>query len=122
MTSPATAGYSLNASANSPLNTAFVGEEQVAALQTNKSQRKNKNNNNGQRPNSGGKPQNSNQNKPNSGQNQGQNQGQKPRKGPRHSTNPPHTCCDLHWVRGDTAWYCQKPLSCPWKDKVVEQP
>ena len=50
------------------------------------------------------------------------NQGQKGRKGPRHSSNPPHSCCDVHFVHGDQSWFCGKPLSCPWKDRVVERP
>ena len=122
MTDAATAGYSINASADSTLNTAFRADDQVAAVQQNKNQRARNNkpnrNNNQNSQRSSNKPQNSNPNQ----QNSGKNQTQKPRKGPRHSSQPPHACCDLHWVRGDQAWYCQKPLSCPWKDKITEQP
>ena len=45
--------------------------------------------------------------------------GSKPR-GPRHSSNPPESCCDRHYVHGDQAFFCLKPLSCPWVNKVIE--
>ena len=38
---------------------------------------------------------------------------------PRHSSNPPESCCDRHYQHGDQAYYCQKPLSCPWVSKVI---
>ena len=124
MSDPATAGYSMSAAADDPLNKK-IKDDQVSAIQQNKNQRNrnngnrnNRNTNNGQRPN---RNQNSGSNT-NQNQTSGQNQGQKPRKGPRHSSNPPHTCCDLHFTKGSEAWYCLKPLSCPWKDKISEQP
>ena len=97
LTSAAAApGFSINASENNPLNTAFSEKQQVSAVskppKKPKKEKKNK------------------------------NQGQQGRKGPRHSSNPPHTCCDNHFVHGAESWFCQKPLSCPWKDKVVEKP
>ena len=116
LSNPATAGYSLSEPADSPLNTKFV--EQVAAVRQNKNQTNNKN----QKPPKNNNNPNQNQQGQQSQQNQqGQNQ-QKPRKGPRHSSNPPHTCCNLHFRHGSGAWFCQKPLSCPWKDKVSERP
>ena len=43
-------------------------------------------------------------------------------RGPRHSSNPPDSCCDRHYRHGASAWYCVKPLTCPWKDKVASKP
>ena len=40
-------------------------------------------------------------------------------RGQRHASNPPDSCCDRHYVHGEDAWYCLKPLSCPWKDKCA---
>ena len=101
-------GFSITANENSPLNTGFnEGQAQVAAVTKNNK-----------------KPPKPKNKKPNQGQNdqQNQGQGQKGRKGPRHASKPPHTCCDNHFVHGDGAWFCQKPLTCPWKDKVSERP
>ena len=42
-------------------------------------------------------------------------------RGPRHSSNPPESVCDRHYRHGPEAWWCVKPLTCPWKDKVVAQ-
>ena len=36
----------------------------------------------------------------------------------KSSQNPPDSVCDRHYVHGDLAWYCTKPLSCPWVSKV----
>lgn len=98
------AGFSINASAESPLNTAFSeNNPSVAAVQQKKPKRpRNKNNKNQQ--------------------NQGQGQAQKGRKGPRHPSNPPHSCCDNHFVHAEGAWFCQAPLTCPWKDKISARP
>ena len=49
----------------------------------------------------------------------GQSSSGKPR-GPRHASMPPESCCDRHYVHGDQAFYCLKPLSCPWVSKVIE--
>ena len=54
------------------------------------------------------------------GRGQGQQAAATPRsRGPRHSSMPPESCCDRHFVHGDQAFYCLKPLSCPWVNKVV---
>ena len=50
----------------------------------------------------------------------GRGGGTRPR-GPRHTSNPPEQCCDRHYVHGADAWYCLKPLTCPWKDKVTSK-
>ena len=42
-------------------------------------------------------------------------------RGPRHSSNPPESCCDRHYTHGDQAFYCLKPLSCPWVSKVIDR-
>ena len=42
-------------------------------------------------------------------------------RGPRHSSNPPESCCDRHYVHGASAWFCTKPLSCPWVSRVSER-
>ena len=52
----------------------------------------------------------------NSGNGGNQNQTRK-----RSAQMPPEECCDRHYAHGDQAWYCQKPLTCPWKDKVVSK-
>ena len=115
-------GFSLAASATSPLNTAMYEKDsasgQIAALQTRppKKNKNQKNNQNGQNKNN--KNENQSQDK---GQNKDQSQGQQ-RKGPRHSSLPPHQCCDNHFVHGAGAWFCQKPQTCPWKDRVTPKP
>ena len=43
-------------------------------------------------------------------------------RGPRHASQPPEACCDRHYRHGASAWYCVKPLTCPWKDKVAAKP
>ena len=43
-------------------------------------------------------------------------------RGPRHSSMPPETCCDRHYVHGSDAWYCLAPLTCPWKDRCAQRP
>ena len=43
-------------------------------------------------------------------------------RGPRHSSNPPSSCCDNHYRWGASSWFCLSPTSCPWKDKVVAKP
>ena len=54
------------------------------------------------------------------GNNGGQSGGQsKTRK--RSPQMPPEECCDRHYAHGDQAWYCLKPLTCPWKDRVVSK-
>ena len=44
------------------------------------------------------------------------------RRGPRHSSSPPESCCERHYVHGDQAWYCLAPHSCPWKDRCTPRP
>lgn len=100
-------GLSIAEDENSPLNTA------IAAVMTTKKPKKKKKN---QNQNSNSSPQPAQQN----GQNNNQNQ--RGRRGPRHSSNPPQTCCDVHFTHGDQSWFCGKPLTCPWKDRVVERP
>ena len=99
-------GLSIAADENSPLNQNIP---QVAAVSKPKKNKKNKKNKDS--PEKGQKG-----NQPN------QNQGQSGRRGPRHSSNPPHSCCNVHFVHGDGAWFCGKPLSCPWKDRITERP
>ena len=53
--------------------------------------------------------------------NRGQGQGQGKPRPKRHTSNPPESCCDRHYQHGDQAWYCLKPLTCPWKDRVAQQ-
>ena len=81
-------------------------QPQVAAIkgQNNKNQ-------NGQ-----GKSQKKNKNKKNQN---GQGQGQGKPRGPRHSSNPPESCCDRHYVHGDSAWYCLAPSTCPWASRTT---
>ena len=51
---------------------------------------------------------------------QGSNRGGRGRgRGPRHASSPPEECCDRHWVHGPEAYFCLKPLTCPWKNKVI---
>ena len=103
---PSHPGLSLAADENSPLNQNI----QVAAVSKPKKPKKPKKNKN---------PSESGQQDGNQGQ---QNQNQKGRKGPRHSSNPPQSCCDVHYVHGAGAWFCGKPQSCPWKDRITERP
>ena len=52
------------------------------------------------------------------------NKGNKPNKprGPRHSSSPPESCCERHYVHGADAWYCLAPTTCPWVSKVTPRP
>ena len=36
----------------------------------------------------------------------------------RHESMPPEECCDRHYRHGANAWFCLKPLTCPWASKV----
>ena len=54
--------------------------------------------------------------------NQNGSQETKPTRGPRHSSNPPDSCCDRHYRHGAGAWYCLAPSTCPWKDKTAARP
>ena len=62
----------------------------------------------------------SNQNQPNQGQGQAGARGQS--RGPRHSSNPPDSCCSRHYRHGANAWYCLAPLTCPWVNKCSSRP
>ena len=42
--------------------------------------------------------------------------------GPRHSDNPPTTCCRSHWRFGGQAYFCSDRNSCPWKDRLTPRP
>ena len=45
----------------------------------------------------------------------------KPTRGQKHSSVPDHLTeklCDRHYTHAGSAWYCLKPSSCPWKDKL----
>ena len=64
---------------------------------------------------------NKNKNRNQNGQAQGQG-GQGGGRGPRHSSNPPDSCCDRHFRHGDLAWYCLAPTTCPWANKVTARP
>ena len=48
----------------------------------------------------------------------GQGQG----RGPRHSSNPPDSCCDRHYRHGPESWYCTAPTTCPWVNKCTARP
>ena len=50
--------------------------------------------------------------------NKNQNQGGSSSRGPRHSSNPPDSCCNRHYRHGPDAWFCLAPLTCPWVNKV----
>ena len=56
------------------------------------------------------------------GRGRGNPQGQPKPRGPRHSSQPPESCCDRHYRHGDSAWYCLQPLTCPWASKVTQKP
>ena len=76
------------------------------------------------KPNGGGGKGQGKNNKGGQGKNNkgGQGKGSKPsRRGPRHSSNPPDSVCDRHYVHGDQSWYCVAPTTCPWKDKVIQR-
>ena len=60
-------------------------------------------------------------NRSNRGQGRGGQAGQTKPRPKRHASMPPESCCDRHYQHGDQAWYCLKPLSCPWKDKCVDK-
>ena len=56
---------------------------------------------------------------------QGNGQGNKNSRGQKHSTVPDNLAekmCDRHFRHGATAWYCVKPSTCPWKDKLAPKP
>ena len=53
---------------------------------------------------------------------QGQQSNKGKNRGPRHSSNPPDSCCDRHFRHGDQSWYCLAPLTCPWASKVISRP
>ena len=77
--------------------------------------------NNGQKPNRGGQA--------NRGGNRGRGRGQRGQRGgrgaaqasrgPRHSSNPPESCCERHYRHGPESWYCVAPLTCPWVNKCA---
>ena len=58
-------------------------------------------------------------NKNNKNKGKGQGQGQKKPRGPRHSSSPPESCCDRHYVHGPDAWYCLQPTTCPWVNRIT---
>ena len=81
---------------------------------------KNKNQNNGSGTQAGGSNGGSNGNKnSNSNSGSGSSQG---RRGPRHSSNPPSSCCNNHYKWGASAWFCLQPLTCPWVQKCGARP
>ena len=43
-------------------------------------------------------------------------------RGTKHSSNPPDSVCDHHYVHGDQSYYCTAPLTCPWVNKCIERP
>ena len=43
-------------------------------------------------------------------------------KGPKHPDNPPSGVCQTHHSFGKTAWWCQNPNSCPWKNYTAPRP
>ena len=46
-------------------------------------------------------------------------QGGAPKTRKRHESMPPEECCDRHYTHGASAWFCLKPLTCPWVSKVI---
>ena len=61
----------------------------------------------------------SQKNKNQKNKNKGQNN--KAPRGQKHSSVPEGQAdkmCDRHYSHGAGAWYCLKPSSCPWKDKI----
>ena len=65
------------------------------------------------------KSQKNKKNKKGQGQNKNQSRGQ------QHSSVPDNLAekmCDRHFRHGASAWYCLKPSSCPWKDKLTSKP
>ena len=57
--------------------------------------------------------------------NKNQNASSSSSRGQKHSSIPDHLAekmCDRHHRHGASAWYCLKPSSCPWKDKVAPKP
>ena len=78
-------------------------------------------NNRGGQSNQSGNASGGQSNKPQN-QNQGQSQGQGQSRGPRHSSNPPESCCSRHYRHGADAWFCLAPLTCPWVNKVAARP
>ena len=93
---------------------AFFAENQPQVAAVSKGQGKGQGGGKGNKGNKGNKGQGG------QGQNKGQGQGQARSRGKRHSSNPPDSCCDRHYVHGDQAFFCLKPLSCPWVSKVIE--
>ena len=62
--------------------------------------------------NGGGKGGGQGKNKKNN-KNGGQKGSKPTRRGPKHSSNPPDSVCDRHYVHGDQSWYCVAPTTCP---------
>ena len=57
--------------------------------------------------------------------NKNQNASSASSRGQKHSSVPDNLAekmCDRHHRHGASAWYCLKPSSCPWKDKVAPKP
>ena len=52
----------------------------------------------------------------------GQASAQTPKPRKRHESNPPDSCCDRHYSHGAGAWFCLKPLTCPWVSKITPRP
>ena len=102
----------LSAPVAAVVNTDMEATGEVAALRP---KPRNNRNNRGSR-NGSGTARGGGNNKPGSQSNEA-----KPR-GPRHSSNPPSSCCDNHFRWGASSWFCLAPLSCPWKDKCVTRP
>ena len=48
---------------------------------------------------------------------------QKPKnRGKPHPDGPPENTCYLHWKHGKSAYKCQRPGSCPWKEFTIPKP
>ena len=43
-------------------------------------------------------------------------------RGRRHPDDPPEGACDKHWKFGRSAYHCDNPDKCPWKDYTVKPP
>ena len=93
-----------------------AGQPQVAATRARGQGRRNGRGNRNGNANSGSSTGGGNRNSGNGGQSQGSG------RGPRHSSNPPSSCCDNHYRWGASSWFCLNPLTCPWVSKCQARP
>ena len=75
--------------------------------------------------NKGNKKGENNSSNPSSGSGDGGDKPKNKNRGKKHSTVPEAQAskmCDRHYRHGANAWFCLKPLTCPWVSKVQERP